>query len=79
MPYIPQEQRTQEAPETAGQLNYQITGLVDRFITDNEGVNYTNLNTAIGVLECAKLELYRRLAGPYEDQKLQENGEVYGQ
>jgi len=79
LPYIPQEQRTQEAPETAGQLNYQITGLVDRFITDNEGVNYTNLNTAIGVLECAKLELYRRLAGPYEDQKLQENGEVYGQ
>ena len=31
----------------------------------------------IGALECAKLELYRRIAAPYEDTKIQENGEVY--
>ena len=31
----------------------------------------------IGVLECAKLELYRRVAAPYEDDKIDENGDVY--
>ncbi len=30
------------------------------------------------VLETAKLEFYRRVAGPYEDAKISENGEVYG-
>ena len=28
-------------------------------------------------LECAKLELYRRLAAPYEDEKRKETGDVY--
>jgi hypothetical protein len=40
-------------------------------------VRYAHLNEAIGVLECAKLELYRRIAAPYEDRKMGETGEVY--
>ena len=39
---------------------------------------YAHLNEAIGVLECAKLELYRRVAAPYEDGKRAETGDVYG-
>jgi hypothetical protein len=35
------------------------------------------VNEAIGVLECAKLELYRRVAAPYEDEKIAESGDVY--
>jgi len=35
------------------------------------------INEVIGVLECAKLELYRRVAAPYEERKRIENGEVY--
>lgn len=31
----------------------------------------------IGALECCKLELYRRIAAPYEDIKIGENGDVY--
>ena len=31
----------------------------------------------VGVLECAKLELYRRMAAPYEDEKIEDNGDVY--
>ena len=31
----------------------------------------------MGALECAKLELYRRVAAPYEDVKIMENGDVY--
>ena len=28
-------------------------------------------------MECAKLELYRRVAAPYEDLKISEAGDVY--
>lgn len=39
--------------------------------------SYTKINEAIGVLECAKLELYRRVAVPYEEAKRLEHGDVY--
>ena len=78
MPYIPKGERklALTSPFTSGQLNYAITTTVDRFL-DQEGVSYASLNAAIGVLECAKLELYRRVAAPYEDIKCAENGDVY--
>jgi hypothetical protein len=28
-------------------------------------------------MDCAKLELYRRVAAPYEDEKMAEAGDVY--
>jgi hypothetical protein len=37
---------------------------------------YDDYNEQIGILECAKLELYRKRAAPYEDLKEQENGPV---
>jgi len=77
MPYIKQKDRGIWAPSTPGELNFQITKMVDAFIQKTGGVNYTNLNTAVGVLECAKLELYRRIAAPYEEVKMGENGDVY--
>jgi hypothetical protein len=63
-------------PNEAGELNYLVTRLCDAFLM-RKGLCYKNINQAIGALECAKLELYRRLAGPYEDKKSRENGEVY--
>jgi len=41
------------------------------------GLSYTQINAVIGVLECAKMELYRRIAAPYEDKKSRESGDVY--
>jgi hypothetical protein len=64
------------AAATSGELNFQITKLVDRYIK-YQGGNYEAINAAIGVLECAKLEAYRRIAAPYEDTKLIMNGDVY--
>jgi hypothetical protein len=64
-----------EKIETAGELNYVITRLVAGYARDG-GVTYSNLNAVIGALECAKLELYRRLAAPYEDGKIKANGDV---
>lgn len=61
---------------TPGELNYLITRLIDQYIY-GKGKSYAILNEAIGALECAKLELYRRIAAPYEDEKIKENGDVY--
>lgn len=81
MPYITTEARTRleqgGRPETAGELNYAVTRLVDDYLVRAGGLRYARLNEAIGVLECAKLELYRRLAAPYEDAKRAESGDVY--
>jgi hypothetical protein len=83
MPYITKDVRKVLdkgfAPHKAGELNYVITKLVDEFITHKGGVSYASVNEVIGVLECAKLELYRRVAAPYEDQKCHDNGDVYTQ
>jgi hypothetical protein len=50
---------------------------VDSYLVSHGGLRYALLNEAIGALECAKIELYRRLAAPYEDEKRQETGDVY--
>ena len=80
MPYLERGIRASledgRKPTEAGELNYLITRLCDEFLMKT-GLSYKNINQAIGALECAKLELYRRVAGPYEDQKSRENGEVY--
>jgi hypothetical protein len=81
MPYITADARARlEAggkPETAGELNYAITRLVDAYLSRSGEFRYANLNEVIGALECAKLELYRRVAAPYEDHKRAESGDVY--
>jgi hypothetical protein len=86
MPYIKQEDRpfldqkltfNVIAIHSAGELNYCVTKLVDHYINAHGGVSYKNINEVIGVLECAKLELYRRIAAPYEDSKIVENGDAY--
>ena len=85
MPYIKESQR--------GRLDVLINPLINKLTTAHEGeVNYTItriidgiygqggyavFNRAMGVLECVRQEFYRRRIAPYEDQKKEENGEVY--
>ncbi len=59
-----------------GHLNYIISNIVGKAIDASGGLSYTSVNTVVGVLECVKLELYRRLAAPYEDRKMEENGDI---
>jgi hypothetical protein len=88
MPYIDQQYRSGLAPfieelvdemagefATPGMLNYVITKIIDEWL--GERTDYEKINSAIGVLECAKLELYRRVAARYEDIKAEANGDVY--
>jgi len=89
MPYITQEDRIstedslfdqglQSVPNNAGELNFLISTLIDNYLTKN-GVRYRHINEMIGALECCKLELYRRIASPYEDVVMAKNGDAYTQ
>jgi hypothetical protein len=57
-----------------GILNYVFTQLS---LQSYSSVSYSTINEVIGVLECCKLEFYRRLASEYENEKVSENGDVY--
>jgi len=85
MPYVPNTDRIilsrfltpdflhQVSTLSSGQLNYMIT----KMLLAQAPKSYADFNTLIGVLECCKLEMYRRAVAPYEDQKIEENGDVF--
>lgn len=85
MPYVDQEARKQlnvgAVPRKAGELNYVLTKACLRYLRNIEGpgrkLGYQDFNDVIGALECAKMELYRRMISPYEDVKKTENGDVF--
>lgn len=82
MPYITEQQR-QELGDVSvgmqardvGELNYKITQLVLDYLPAKP--RYSDYNSVVGVLESAKLELYRRVVAGYENQKAHDNGDVY--
>lgn len=82
MPYISKKFRDQFKPGSEipalqpGDLNYQFSLLINTYIKAH-GPSYYAFNDVIGALECCKLEVYRRLAAPYEDKKIEENGDVF--
>ena len=59
----------------AGDLNYGIHQLIAKYI-DQNNVSYQTYNDIVGVLDCAKMEIYRRLVAKYEDDKIESNGDV---
>ncbi len=71
--------KTQLDDETAtdeGMLNYAITRILMTVYGQRESTRYSLINNAVGMLECCKLEFYRQVAAPYEDQKIHDNGAV---
>lgn len=85
MPYISQESKEKvdrglvalglSEFECAGDLNYAIHQLIAKYIDQNNS-SYQTYNDIVGVLDCAKMEIYRRLVAKYEDNKVEENGDV---
>lgn len=78
MPYISKsEQRkvNEGSIKTAGQFNYALNQLIAQYFEQNK-INYQTCNDIVGGMECAKMELYRRLIAPYEDKKILMNGDV---
>ena len=75
MPYIQPELRSEKVTElNPGILNYRISKLLWDYFNEQPG--YQRINDVLGVLEGAKLEFYRRIAAPYEDVKMQANGDI---
>lgn len=64
-------------PSNAGELNYVITVIITEYLK-RKGLRYQQINDVVGALEGAKAEFYRRVVVPYEDKKIEENGDVYG-
>lgn len=80
MPYLDQAIRASlddgRKALKGGELNYQISKLLNDFVA-MKGMSYATCNEAIGAIEAAKLEFYRRIVAPYETLKSIQNGEVY--
>jgi len=88
MPYIKQEDREKFDEGIAdilgalqandqvkvGEVNYVLSSIIWSLFKNNE--SYTNGNNLVGVLECVKQEFYRRQLSGYEDDKMEENGDV---
>jgi hypothetical protein len=59
-----------------GELVFALTVVCWETFKDSEQ-RFADLNAIIGALENTKLEFYRRVSAPYEDDKIEENGDVY--
>ena len=59
-----------------GDLNYSISKLLLGVFDLIDKPKYSKFNSAMGVLEGVKLEMYRRFTAEYEDIKINENGDI---
>lgn len=78
MPYINKEEKYKNSLgklSDCGHLNYSFSETIKEYIKQND-LNYQTFNDIVGAMECCKMELYRRLVSPYEDEKIAENGDV---
>lgn len=68
-----------EVPQcTSEEMNYIISRLMNEY-TNKQELDYQICNTAVGILECVKLEFYNKLITPYENTKIHENGKLYNE
>ena len=57
-----------------GDINYCVSSLL--WVIWRRNKSYSLANNIVGVLECIKFEFYRRLLAPYEDKKIEDNGDL---
>lgn len=79
MPYIPTKDRDQldagARPETPGELTYVLCRIAIEYVR-RRGVRFITMCEALGALQAASLEFYRRAVAPYEDAKAAEAGDL---
>lgn len=81
MPYITKEKRQKLTEITCiytsvGDLNYILTCTIRAYLKQ-KGLSYQTCNDIVGALDNAKDEFRRRVLHPYEDGKIEDNGDVY--
>lgn len=59
-----------------GELNFLFTEIIKQYLVTHE-LKYEVMNTVVGALESCKAEFQRRIVNPYEDVKIELNGDVY--
>lgn len=88
MPYIKREDRAQyqdlitqlaalvpqDRMARAGHFNYIVSLLIEK--TYGSKIRYADHNEIMGVLNCIAQEFYRRKTAPYEDKKIEEEGDL---
>jgi len=59
-----------------GELVY-LFSMVAKLYLLKHGKSFVTICMIMGAFLCAALEFYRRVAAPYEDKKIDANGDVY--
>lgn len=62
--------------DNKGELNYTVSRLMSGYVVQR-GKNYQNLSDAMAALADAIKEFYRRVVVPYENKKIEMNGDVF--
>lgn len=62
-----------EVASVLGDINYCFSRIIGGIIDD---ITYPKVAMITGVLENVKQEFYRRIAEPYEDLKIKQNGDI---
>lgn len=79
MPYISTHDRYEIGkgvpPQTAGELNFAMTILAINYLVNN-GVSYQTIADISSAFTEGLAEFRRRVTAPYEDKKIQENGDL---
>lgn len=81
MPYITKDRQRAicmdgSPVDNAGELNFCLTAIIKDYV-ERKGLSYQSINDVKGALQGALAEFDRRVVAPYEDQKIQDNGDVY--
>lgn len=61
-----------------GELNYFICRILARLLLAY-GSKYCVMQDILGLLDAVRSEYYRRIVSPYEDWKIEENGDVFNE
>jgi hypothetical protein len=60
-----------------GELTYMLTIVCKHYMDSEAPKTYAKHAEVIAALENTKLEFYRRIVAPYEDDKIRANGDVW--
>ena len=88
MPYIARKDRAQyqtaidelaklvppDRMARPGHMNYIMSLLIQRVYGGS--MRYADHNEVIGLLNCVQQEFYRRFTAPYEDEKVEQEGDL---
>ena len=81
MPYLSDAERRAaleptEIPKTTGELNFAVSRLMARYV-EEKGVSYGSISEALSGCHEAEEEFRRRILIPYEETKIESNGDVF--